>query len=296
MKKIFTLVIAAAMAVPMFGASVGVKLYVGVKGATVSGTITEISAGDYIGEYKNQQVTYIESTDTYIFTNFLGYEKFNFGLMLDTTKDQYKPGQIAITPITEYGADNDPDLAERNSIAFVAAPPTSKKTYYLSAYFNPDKTLSSARSNANTGPDRDAECYRSGVFEGQDKDWMIYQPRFNVIGTETQTCRTYAVENGNKIIFNLSATIYGEQSRDKGGEWTEYQNSNGEAPAGIRMFVIELNKGLQDLGPTGIETIGTDNADAPAVYYNLQGVEVENPAGGIYIRRQGDKVEKVVIR
>lgn len=282
------------MAAPMFGASVGVKLYVGVKGATVSGTATEVSAGDYIGEYKNQQVTYDATTDTYNFTNFLGYEKFNFGLTLDTTKDQYKPGQIAITPVTEYGANNDPALAERNSIAYTYS------TSALSAYFNPEKGIgSSVRMAANTSGTRDAECYRSGVFEGQDKDWMIYQPRFNVIGTATnmyQTFRTYAVENGNKIIFNLSATIYGEESRNKGGEWSGYQNSNGDSPAGVRMFVIELNKGLQDMGSTAIETIGTDNADAPAVYYNLQGVEVENPAAGIYIRRQGDKVEKVVIR
>lgn len=277
----------------MFGANVGVKLYVGVKGASV-GTATEISAGDYIGEYKNQQVTYNESTDTYIFTNFLGYEKFNFGLKLDTSLDQYKTGQIAITPITEYGADNNPALAERSSIAYTYG------TSALSAYFNPEKGISSTvRMAANTGATRDAECYRSGVFEGQDKDLMIYQPRFNVIGTATnkyQTFRTYAVENGNKITFNLSATIYGEQSRDKGGEWGEYQNSNGESPAGVRMFVIELNKGLQDMGSTAIETIGTDNADAPAVYYNLQGVKVDNPAAGIYIRRQGDKAEKVVIR
>ena len=46
---------------------------------------------------------------------------------------------------------------------------------------------------------------------------------------------------------------------------------------------------------TGIEDIVTDdavNADAPAVYYNLQGVRVTNPSNGIYIVRRGNKVTK----
>lgn len=36
--------------------------------------------------------------------------------------------------------------------------------------------------------------------------------------------------------------------------------------------------------------------DAPAEFFNLQGVRVVNPESGIFIRRQGNKVEKVVIR
>lgn len=48
---------------------------------------------------------------------------------------------------------------------------------------------------------------------------------------------------------------------------------------------------------SGIESIVTEEAaDAPAVYYNLQGVEVNNPANGIYIVRRGSKVTKEVIR
>ena len=46
---------------------------------------------------------------------------------------------------------------------------------------------------------------------------------------------------------------------------------------------------------TGIEAIEAEDA-APAVYYNLQGVRVENPANGLYIRVNGKKAEKVFIR
>ena len=46
---------------------------------------------------------------------------------------------------------------------------------------------------------------------------------------------------------------------------------------------------------SGIETIGADNA-AEVEYFNLQGVKVANPGSGLYIRRQGSKVEKVYVR
>ena len=35
--------------------------------------------------------------------------------------------------------------------------------------------------------------------------------------------------------------------------------------------------------------------NAPVEYYNLQGVRVENPTSGLYIRRQGNNVSKVVL-
>ncbi|MDE6510526.1 MAG: hypothetical protein K2L00_00305, partial [Muribaculaceae bacterium] len=51
---------------------------------------------------------------------------------------------------------------------------------------------------------------------------------------------------------------------------------------------------VNDYIPTGVESFGM--ADAPVEYYNLNGVKVSEPSDGIYIRRQGAKAEKVVIR
>ncbi len=54
----------------------------------------------------------------------------------------------------------------------------------------------------------------------------------------------------------------------------------------------EINVVLCD-DATGIEEVG---AEAGAVeYYNLQGVKVENPAGGIFIKKQAGKTSKVVL-
>lgn len=49
-------------------------------------------------------------------------------------------------------------------------------------------------------------------------------------------------------------------------------------------------------------TAGVDSVDAdtdsnePVEYYNLQGVKVDNPVSGIYIRKQGDSVSKVAVK
>lgn len=47
---------------------------------------------------------------------------------------------------------------------------------------------------------------------------------------------------------------------------------------------------------SGINDITVDNSNAPVEFYNLQGIRVENPANGIYIRRQGTNTSKVFIR
>ena len=50
---------------------------------------------------------------------------------------------------------------------------------------------------------------------------------------------------------------------------------------------------------TGVQAIVADNdPDAPVEFYNLQGVRMDsdNLAPGIYIRRQGNKATKVLVR
>ena len=47
---------------------------------------------------------------------------------------------------------------------------------------------------------------------------------------------------------------------------------------------------------SAIDAVEAAEADAPVEFFNLQGVRVKAPANGIFIRRQGTKVEKVVIR
>lgn len=46
---------------------------------------------------------------------------------------------------------------------------------------------------------------------------------------------------------------------------------------------------------SGVEVIETEYQDVAPVYYNLQGVRVENPTNGLYIVVRGNKVSKVLI-
>lgn len=60
---------------------------------------------------------------------------------------------------------------------------------------------------------------------------------------------------------------------------------------------VQINKiGVVFDGGAGVEGVVAEDADAEVEYFNLQGVKVVNPENGLYIRRQGGKVEKVVVR
>lgn len=91
----------------------------------------------------------------------------------------------------------------------------------------------------------------------------------------------YTVPEGTKgIIFNNGS-----------GDQTD----NIEPPVHNHLYKGLGNRKWSDEGIyiSGVESIEGDNADAPVEYFNLQGIKVENPANGIYIRRQGNKVEKI---
>lgn len=64
-------------------------------------------------------------------------------------------------------------------------------------------------------------------------------------------------------------------------------NSEGQKSAASNAVEVDLTQ-------SGINGIEADDSNAPVEYYNLQGIRVDNPANGIYIRRQGSRVEKVV--
>ncbi|MGN0237809.1 MAG: leucine-rich repeat domain-containing protein [Lepagella sp.] len=48
-------------------------------------------------------------------------------------------------------------------------------------------------------------------------------------------------------------------------------------------------------GDSAVDGIAADEDNLPVEYYNMQGVKVENPQNGIFIRRQGSKTEKITL-
>ena len=128
---------------------------------------------------------------------------------------------------------------------------------------------------------------------------------------------TVSVPEGT-VITSLSftqvtnATTWTEMPADPAGTWSGKTWT--PAPAASAMM-REAAKGVESVTfkptgtthfatvtvnyerpTTGVGSVVVDDANAPVEYYNLQGVRVENPANGLYIRRQGNNVSKVFVR
>ena len=46
----------------------------------------------------------------------------------------------------------------------------------------------------------------------------------------------------------------------------------------------------------GVGSVTVSDENSPVEYFNLQGMRVENPAAGLYIRRHGNTTEKVLVK
>lgn len=95
--------------------------------------------------------------------------------------------------------------------------------------------------------------------------------------------KTYLVGVSDQYLYCLEEND--EDGNGYGGWYYKFTNSE-----------IELNfslaAGVKDVTVAGAEV----DLNAPVEYYNLQGVRVAEPAAGLYIRRQGNAVSKVIIR
>lgn len=52
---------------------------------------------------------------------------------------------------------------------------------------------------------------------------------------------------------------------------------------------------IEEYDFSNVESILDDNENETIKYYNLQGMKVKNPKQGLYIKRQGNKITKVVL-
>lgn len=89
-------------------------------------------------------------------------------------------------------------------------------------------------------------------------------------------CTVSAGETTGTTVFGITARAIDPENADNFAEGTIGVTSDGQT--------------------TGIEAVDADSADAAVEYFNLQGVRVAAPVEGLYIRRQGNKVEKVLVK
>ena len=131
-------------------------------------------------------------------------------------------------------------------------------------------------------------------------------------GTTAYYLMTAALD-GDKVVGNTTVTFgarkvnFTDENDNPVSEG--YVLSSGEqdiivvAPDPITTFAfmgsavnVQL-EGMDLFGNAGINGVVVEDVEnAPVEYYNLQGMKVANPEHGIYVRRQGSRIEKVLVK
>ena len=147
----------------------------------------------------------------------------------------------------------------------------SELKYELELYYMEDEEIHFVLDKPLTyeGGNLLVTCWSNRVSDGEAQAVITYAMR----------TRDYSTMSTGDDFVNFP-TVY-----DTGEQWP-YHSPNKYLP--VTKINAQRTKGAA-------ASVAADSA-APVEFFNLQGVRVDNPAGGIFIRRQGDKVQKVVIR
>ncbi len=146
-------------------------------------------------------------------------------------------------------------------------------------------------------------------------EWDLYSAHegtigihFNIAGAQNRyntylfkEIKFYNIVNGEEVADQPRA---GAPARVEGENNAFTSNTAYGSLAGTRhiSYRYYTEKGVQEIDDykapeeSGVEDVIEDASDAPAVYYNLQGIRVANPTNGIYIVKQGDKARKVLVK
>ncbi len=86
-----------------------------------------------------------------------------------------------------------------------------------------------------------------------------------------------------------------DYSADHSNSWNVEEEGDYRLEFDLNNWTVAVSSAPDiSAGINGIE-LDTDK-DAPVEYYNLQGVRVYDPANGLYLKRQGEKVSKIMIK
>ena len=121
------------------------------------------------------------------------------------------------------------------------------------------------------------------------------------VRTYSKSTITISGENVNiaNIIFTGNKASSSNFTADNGTfaarEWTADGNTSSVVFTTTATSNIQTIKVTYEETTSSVDDIEIEN-EVPATFYNLQGVKVNNPANGIYIKVQGDKASKVYIK
>lgn len=270
MKKIFTLLVGAAMLAPMASAE---EVTMTLNNQPAVGQV-----GPAVASMKGT-VTYDASTGIYTLPNFIGYPNatVEFEVLDDLTWD--------FNGTTAYA------IYYENS-----AEATAQNTVYVKNVTKMMIDFSLYSGFMGEADAVDEPVATSGVFEGPNNIKIKLHNVQGIFGNNEKTTSLaelnaakmgFAVKQGDGYKFYIRLNYTG-QSMDTGAGF-------GEPTRGDMYYYLSFSY-PDNGGSSAITEIEAADENAPVEYFNLQGVRVDNPANGLYIRRQGNKIEKVVIR
>lgn len=189
-----------------------------------------------------------------------------------------------------------------------AAWPSSKANQFADAAAYPDLKYSIQGAN---NPKSDGQGYKGDNFDIPNEGCCyIFEPK--VAGTLTIYCflgankTTFVVTGEKSVDFDVQNLSGNKPEKvDQKGNGATGLNSEGfniltvTCDAGVKYCLLSNGSkatffGYNFVGTSAISEISADE-NAPVEYFNLQGIRVANPENGLYIRRQGNKVSKVVL-
>ncbi len=224
--------------------------------------------------------------------NVLYYTDYNFFPYEYWTKYNKYP--------TADGTDNG-DILAKNSVNKTAE--VAGLTYVVGA--TRGRVVAMGKSNLCDDPDGVNASQRCAQFSGGGNGLYVELPE--VLGP----CKlTITIGNSTAKAFDFSLVNAADAEAPAATFATTAEKKmfkfehtvNVETPVKFRLYNNGNQYNLHDVLLTKVEdgTVGVADvaaeAEAPAVYYNLQGVCVENPAEGLYIRVRGNKVDKVLVK
>ncbi|MDE5641998.1 MAG: starch-binding protein, partial [Muribaculaceae bacterium] len=102
------------------------------------------------------------------------------------------------------------------------------------------------------------------------------------------------MEQGNNHIwyYTLPEGTTGVVFNNGGSDQT-----NDISPEAYHVYKGTGNRNFSDEGiySSAVDVVVEDENEAPAEYYNMQGIRVDQPSAGFYIMRRGSKVQKIYI-
>ena len=220
----------------------------------------------YFGEVEVQELELVGTEDINVYTYVAnGNEWVDYAKPHQTQLEKYAGDEVAVYKIKNFlGSENDVDFSfvepksgEETVISISQSYLFDGDTY---PYFYANDDYFTSKLNSLEGD------------ETLSLDWLYYDSSSAVVYKYTD--EEAALYNAQ---YNCSIVFVGYETEG----WSNWMN---------------LSFDFGSLGEnSGVSNV-MDDSNAPVEFYNLNGMRVENPSNGIFIRKQGNKTNKVVVR